>query len=74
LPKFVQFNLASVGSVAIQMLIMFLGLRWWGNNVIARPFGTEVTMASLYQLVGILFGLTFNYFFYTKLIWKKKTN
>ena len=60
LPKFLQFNLTSAGSVVVQMLIMWLGVRAWGTGDV------EI----IYQIAGIAFAMFVNYFVYNKLIWK----
>lgn len=63
IPKFVQFNLVSLGSVLIQFLVLKIGV-----IVLGRSFIWENLLVS----VGILFGLIWNYFMYTRLIWQKK--
>lgn len=73
--KFVQFNLASAGSIIIQQLIAFLGEKFVGLYslfVIHWPFTIDIDTGVMFAVVGILLGMFWNFFAYTKLIWKKK--
>lgn len=73
--KFLQFNLASGGSILIQLVIAFLGKFFFGEVTlfiipfINKPFDTGL----VYAIVGILIGMVWNFFAYTKFIWKKPT-
>jgi len=58
--KFFQFNLASVGSLLIQNIGMFVGKTLFGDQY-----------ELLYLVVSIGIGLFLNYLIYTKIIWKK---
>ncbi len=72
LPKFLQFNLASAGSVTVQLLLMWLFVRLFGVGDLATFFGAlTLTKQTVYQLIGIVFAMCFNYFFYNKFIWKQ---
>lgn len=61
--KFLQFNLASMGSIIIQFLVLKIGV-----NLLGRSFLIENSLVA----VGILLGLVWNYLMYTRWIWKKK--
>lgn len=61
--KFLQFNLASLGSVLIQKIGVWTGIQLFGEKLYILYF-----MAS----VGI--SLILNFFIYTKVIWKKENN
>lgn len=71
--KFLQFNLTSGGSIVIQFLIVrkfeaLLGVHpMFTIPVIGYPFDT----GTLYVMIGILIGMFWNFFAYTKIIWKK---
>lgn len=72
LPKFLQFNLASAGSVTVQLLLMWLFVHFFGAGNLVTFFGTlTLTKQTVYQLIGIIFAMCFNYFFYNKFIWKQ---
>lgn len=60
IPKFLQFNLTSLGALIIQT-----GSVWAGTAM----FGTARYFAS--YIVGVGLGLIWNYTMYSKVIWKK---
>lgn len=72
--KFIQFNLASGGSILIQQTIAFIG----ENTIGLVPLFTVpiinflVDTGTMYAVVGILVGMFWNFFAYNKFIWKKK--
>lgn len=63
--KFLQFNLASFGSILIQLVIAFLGETFIG----IRPLFI-IDTGTVFAMVGILVGMFWNFFAYTRLIWK----
>ncbi|MFC1653737.1 glycosyltransferase [Patescibacteria group bacterium] len=72
--KFVQFNIASAGSIIIQQIVALIGENTVGLvplfvvPVISFNFDT----GTLYAVLGILIGMFWNFFAYNKFIWKKK--
>lgn len=72
--KFIQFNLASAGSILIQMVIAFISERLIG----LRPLFTlpiidkTVDTGTISAILGILIGMFWNFFAYTKIVWRKK--
>ncbi len=62
LKKLFLFNVYSLGSMAIQALVLWLGVDLCGYG-----FWTE----NSFVLIGILIGSLYNYFMYSKLVWKK---
>ncbi|MFH1244105.1 MAG: glycosyltransferase family 2 protein [bacterium] len=72
--KFLQFNLASFGSIVIQLIMAFLGERLIGLHplftvpVINLPVDTGV----MFAVVGIAIGMFWNFFAYSHFVWKKK--
>lgn len=72
--KFIQFNLASGGSILIQQTIAFLGERFVGFiNLFTVPFTSVVIdTGMMFAVVGILIGMFWNFFAYSHFIWKKK--
>jgi len=58
---FIKFNLASIGSIIIQNIILLLGIKLLG-----RSFIIENTLV----MIGILIGLIWNYLMYTRIVWK----
>lgn len=59
---FIKFNLASLGSIIIQNLVLIIGVKLLGASFWIEN-GLIVT--------GILIGLIWNYIMYTKVVWKK---
>ena len=78
--KFVQFNLTSAGSIIIQQTIAILGEHFIGLHplftfnlsLVARHLSLTIDTGTMYAVTGILIGMFWNFFAYTKLIWKKK--
>lgn len=73
--KFVQFNLASFGSILIQLLIALFGEFVIGlHKLFTIPIvNITVDTGMIYAIAGILLGMVWNFFAYTKFIWKKAT-
>ncbi len=71
--KFVQFNLASAGSIIIQQVIALIGENVIGLYTIYTIPGTAYTLdtGAMFAVVGILIGMFWNFFAYNRLIWKK---
>jgi dolichol-phosphate mannosyltransferase len=72
--KFLQFNLASGGSILIQQTIAFLGERFIGLYTL---FGIPMTpftidTGAMFAVTGILVGMFWNFFAYSHIVWKKK--
>jgi len=72
--KFLQFNLASAGSIIIQQIIAFLGETYVGLFALfTLPIINMVIDTGLmYAVGGILIGMFWNFFAYNTFIWKKK--
>jgi len=72
--KFIQFNLASAGSIIIQQAVALIG----ENTIGLKPLFTtpiisiNVDTGMMYAILGILLGMFWNFFAYSKIIWKKK--
>ncbi|MDF1795331.1 MAG: glycosyltransferase family 2 protein [Coxiellaceae bacterium] len=60
--KLLQFNLLSLGAMAIQTLVLTIGL---------DVFGYGVWEENLFVFVGIVLGSVYNYVVYSKFVWKK---
>ncbi|MFZ5376085.1 MAG: glycosyltransferase [Patescibacteria group bacterium] len=71
--KFIQFNLASAGSILIQQTIAFVGERFIGlKDLFMVPIlGFRVDTGLIFAVVGILIGMFWNFFAYSTIIWKK---
>jgi dolichol-phosphate mannosyltransferase len=71
--KFIQFNLASGGSIGIQQLIAFLGEAYIGLFAlfVLPIINFTVDTGTMYAVVGILTGMFWNFFAYSRIIWKK---
>lgn len=71
--SFLKFNISSAGSIAIQSAIAFFGARYIGLfglfevPVIHYMIDTGV----VFTIIGILIGMSWNFFAYTTFIWKK---
>lgn len=72
--KFIQFNLASGGSILIQQIIAFLGEKFIGfQTIFTLPVINFVfETGTLFAIVGIFVGMFWNFFAYSKIVWKSK--
>ncbi len=72
--KFIQFNLASMGSILIQLIVNSLGENIIGlKNLFVLPIiNMNIDTGLIFAVTGILIGLFWNFFAYSKFIWKKK--
>jgi len=72
--KFIQFNLASSGSIIIQQIVAFIGENTIGlvPLFILPIINFNVDTGTMYAVIGILIGMFWNFFAYNKFIWKKK--
>lgn len=74
--KFVQFNLASAGSILIQMAIAFMGEKFIGLHTLFTLNFSLLTLSvdtgMVFSIVGILIGMFWNFFAYSRFVWKKK--
>jgi dolichol-phosphate mannosyltransferase len=72
--KFLQFNLASAGSILIQQSVAFLGERFIGLiHLFTLPLvNLAIDTGMMFAVVGILMGMFWNFFAYSKFVWKKK--
>ena len=72
--KFLTFNLASGGSILIQQALALAGENTIGLiDLFTLPFvNYTIDTGLMYAVVGILIGMFWNFFAYSKIIWKKK--
>ncbi len=72
--KFLAFNLSSFGSIVIQLAFAAGGKAWIGIvPLFTLPFTSLVIDSGLiFVILGIGLGMIWNYFAYTRLIWKSK--
>ncbi len=72
--KFVQFNLASTGSIVIQQVVALIGQATIGlRPLILLPLlAVWIESDIVFALIGIFLGMVWNYAAYTTFIWKKK--
>lgn len=69
--KFIQFNLASFGSIVIQYIVAIGGKFLFGlHTLLTIPGLIIVDTAAVYAIVGILLGMVWNFFAYSKFVWK----
>lgn len=71
--KFIQFNLASAGSIVIQYIIAVVGKYTIGLHdlFIVPVVSKAIDTGLVFAVVGILVGMVWNFFAYTKFIWNK---
>ncbi|MFH2085949.1 MAG: glycosyltransferase family 2 protein [bacterium] len=73
--KFIQFNLASAGSIIIQQVVAFLGERFIGLyplfTVPVVHLGVDTGV--MFAVIGIAIGMFWNFFAYSRLVWRKST-
>lgn len=74
--KFIQFNFASAGSIIIQQIVAFIGENFIGLIPLFRVpiIGLVVDTGLVYAVVGILIGMFWNFFAYSRIIWRKTTS
>ena len=72
--KFLQFNLASGGSIFIQQIIAFVGEKYIGlYTLFGIPFTPfTIDTGAMFAVTGILVGMFWNFFAYTHIVWAKK--
>lgn len=72
--KFLQFNLASAGSIVIQQLVAFIGEKFVGLFMLFTVplINLPVDTGVMYAVLGILIGMFWNFFAYSHFVWKKK--
>ncbi len=72
--KFLQFNAASAGSIIIQLIIASLGKNLIGLfTLFTLPIiAYAVNTGTIFAVVGILVGMVWNFFAYSRFIWKSK--
>jgi len=71
--KFIQFNIASMGSILIQLVINFLGEAVIGlHQLFVLPIiKLSIDTGLIFAMTGIIIGLFWNFFAYNHFIWKK---
>ena len=72
--KFIQFNIASTGSIIIQFIVNFFGESTIGlKPLFALPLiGFMIDTGLIFAMTGIVIGLFWNFFAYNKFIWNSK--
>lgn len=65
--KFIQFNLASGGSILIQQAIALIG----ENTIGLKPLYI-IDTGTMFAVVGILIGMFWNYLMYSRVVWRKE--
>ncbi len=72
--KFIHFNLASAGSIIIQQIFALVGQYTFGLKPLFRlpVINFMFDTGTLYAILGILLGMSWNFFAYNKFIWRKK--
>ncbi len=70
--KFVQFNMASAGSILIQMAVAFVGERFIGlYSLFTLPIvAIHIDTGLIFSVVGILIGMFWNFFAYSRFVWR----
>ncbi|HYD35319.1 MAG TPA: glycosyltransferase family 2 protein [Vitreimonas sp.] len=71
--KFVQFNIASMGSLIIQFILSTAGEKGIGLfTLFTLPIiNLAIDTGLVYAVMGILIGMFWNFFAYSRLVWKK---
>jgi len=71
--KFIQFNIASFGSVLIQLIVAFFGETFIGIQplFVTPVLNVTIDTASVFAITGIFLGMIWNFFAYNRFIWKK---
>jgi len=71
--KFIQFNVASTGSIIIQFIVNFFGETFIGLKPLFKlpVINFMIDTGLIFAMTGIIIGLFWNFFAYNKFIWKK---
>lgn len=71
--KFLQFNLASSGSIIIQQVLAFLGELLIGilPLFVVPLVHISVDTGMMYAVAGIILGMFWNFFAYNRFVWKR---
>lgn len=74
--KFLTFNLTSGGSILIQQVIAVLGEKFIGlfplYTLSAMSYRLTLDTGTMYAVAGIFLGMFWNFFAYSKIVWRKK--
>ncbi len=72
--KFLTFNASSAGSILIQLVVAWLGERLFGLAVLFTlpVIAISVDLGHVYAVAGILIGMVWNFFAYSKFVWNSK--
>lgn len=72
--KFAAFNLTSAGSIIIQQILAYIGEKYIGLfPLFSLPvIGGQIDTGLIIAVTGILLGMTWNFFAYTRIIWRRK--
>lgn len=73
--KFLQFNMASAGSILIQLIINTLAERFIGlrHLVVIPIIHKNIDTGLVFAVLGILVGMFWNFFAYNRFVWKKRS-
>lgn len=69
--KFLQFNVGSFGSIAIQYAVMQVAVRTFGIFTLFSLAGIDIVVDNVYLAVGVLLGMIWNFTIYNTVIWRK---
>jgi len=71
LRKFIKFNLASAGSIVIQLIVAIVGERLFGlQPLFTLPIiHLLIDSGQVYAVIGIVLGMSWNFFAYNYFIW-----
>ena len=67
--RLVKFNLASLGSIAIQTVVVYFAVHALGEHLQIYGYDVPTSMVILVPTI-ILLVIPLNYFIYNKIIWK----
>ena len=65
MPQFIKFNVASLGSIVLQMVAVAVGIKLTPDLRIWL-----IDAGNFYLAIGIILGLVWNYFAYNTFVWK----
>lgn len=73
--KFIQFNVSSLGAVVIQYVVIFLGKHYITPALAVPDKSTTANiLIYVYFIIAVGIGLVYNYFMYSRVIWKKNNS
>jgi dolichol-phosphate mannosyltransferase len=67
--RLIKFNVASLASIALQTVVVFIAVKFWGEKLVLFGTSLHTSIVILFPTI-ILLVIPMNYFIYNRIIWK----